>query len=341
MAEFDSVNHPGVNRSLQEEGYAVVKRGIPNHCIRDLRREIELGIDSCVKQLGYIKEDYLRCVSRWVDPSPVTAGIASSILKYLSQTAQALVKKPVYQKKMNVICKNAYCTGSIAYHQDITYSPQDPYEFSMWVALDDISPDGGPLEVIPGSHLLPLKPAIDFWSPNYQPNSSLKMQAQKLILNAGDIVFFDSRLWHGSGDNRDLSSRYALVVRWSSEGWKLDQPIPPLEPDFFGLWTSGKMTEDILREGLSTLFNRSEADLTKLIDTWVQLIQEQPLPFIHDKGRVIACLKDLKILHLAHTHHNGGDAPGGIYKSLWETFLSPLDAYVSEREKKVSLRCLH
>ena len=338
MSEFHTIDHQGITQKFHEEGYAVVKRVLSKKTAVDLRQIIELKIDSCAKQLGCLREDYLTSVSRWVDPSPVTAGVSRVVLEKLRQAAQKLIKKPAHLKKMNVICKNAHCTGAVPYHQDISYSPQDPYEFSMWVALNDISGDSSPLEVIPESHLLPLKPAVDFWSPHYEPDTSLKLRAKKLILEAGDAVFFDSRLWHGSGKNKDLSSRYALASRWSSEDWKFKQLIPAIDPNFFGLWTSGKMTEDLLAEGLSVLFKRSEADFIKLLDVWMQYLQESSLPFLVDVSSALASFKDLKILHLAHTHHNGGDAVGTVYRNIWEKFLSPLKDYVSEIEMKRTLQ---
>jgi ectoine hydroxylase-related dioxygenase (phytanoyl-CoA dioxygenase family) len=338
MSEFHTIDHPGITQKFQEEGYAVVNQVISKKSAVDLRHIIELKIDSCAKQLGCLKEDYLTSVSRWVDPSPVTADVSRVVLEKLRRAAQKFIKKPVRLKKMNIICKNAHCTGSVPYHQDISYSPQDPYEFSMWVALNDISGDSSPLEVIPESHLLPLKPAVDFWSPNYEPETSLKMRAKKLMLEAGDAVFFDSRLWHGSGENKDLSSRYALAMRWSREGWEFNEPIPAIEPNFFGLWTSGKMTEDLLAEGLSVLFKRSEADFIKLLDLWMHCIQESSLPFLVDISSALASFKDLKILHLAHIHHNGGDAVGTVYRNFWEKFLSPLNDYISAIEMKRNLQ---
>jgi ectoine hydroxylase-related dioxygenase (phytanoyl-CoA dioxygenase family) len=338
MSEFDNIDHPGISQHYHEKGYAVVKHIIPKNTAVNLRQITEREIDTCAKQLGCLKEDYLTSVSRWVDPSPVTAGVGSCILEKLHEVAQKFIKNPVHLRKMNIICKNAHCIGSVPYHQDISYSPQDPYEFSMWVALNDISGDSSPLEVIPESHLLPVKPAVDFWSPHYEPDISLNLRAKKLILESGDAVFFDSRLWHGSGENKDLSSRYALAARWSSENWKFNKPIPPIEPNFFGLWTSGKMTEDLLSEGLNVLFRRSEPDFIKLIDTWMQYLHENSLPFLSDTGSALASFKDLKVLHLAHIHHNGGDAIGTVYRNFWEKFLSPLKSYVAEVEMKRSLQ---
>jgi len=334
MKEFNDIVHPGVTQQFHEEGYAVIRRVIPESFLKDLMHKIEIEIDTCAKQLECSTESYLTSVSRWVDPSPITACVVPHILKTVSQTLQNHLKKSIHLKKMNVICKNAHNTLPIPYHQDITYSPKDPYEFSTWIAINDVSHDSGTLEVIPGSHLWPLQPAVDFWSPSYQQDPSLKDRAIKLILKAGDVVLFDARLWHGSGNNGNLSARYALVVRWSSEGWQFNQPIPAIVPDFFGLWTSGKVTQDILAKGLKAIFNSSEPDFTKLLDTWIQRLRENPLPFVDNINDTLEALHSLKTLHLAYSLHNGGDAAGTVYKNIWEKLLVPLNNYVSEIETR-------
>jgi ectoine hydroxylase-related dioxygenase (phytanoyl-CoA dioxygenase family) len=328
------IEHPGITEQFYEQGYAVAKGVLSKDVAEDLRKKIEFEIEVCAKQLGCLKEEYVFSASRWAHPSPITSCVSSRTVEKLSSVAQTLIKRPVQFKKMNVICKIPHSSG-VPYHQDISYSPQDPYEFSIWVALNDLSEKSAPLEVIPASHYLPLKPAVDFWSPNYRSDSSLKCRAKKNILNAGDAVFFDSRLWHGSAQNTDLFSRYALVTRWCSEGWKLDQPIPPVEPDFFGLWTSGEITQKLLAQGLEILFNRSEADFVKIIDSWMQYLQENPtaLPFVCDTRGSLEFFKRLKILHFAHTFHNGGDATGTVYKGIWEKFLSSLKEYLSQVQK--------
>jgi len=337
MNLFDNLNHPDIGKAFHQDGYFIIKDVLSRNIATKLREEIDTKIDICSQQLTCSKEEYLSAVSRWVDPSVITSAVTPQILEDLTGTARTFVNNPVQLKKMNIICKNAHCTGSIAYHQDITYTPLDPYQFSMWIALNDVSMDMAPLEVIPGSHLEPLKPAVDFWSPGYKSDPALLLRAVKLVVMAGDAVFFDSRLWHGSGENKLLASRYALVTRWVSDGWKYDQPIPTLEPHYFGMWTSGKMTEDILSKGLDVLFNKSTSDFVELLDTWMQIIQERSLPFVTNVGSIFESFKKLKILHLAHKHHNGGDATGNIYKILWNTFLSPLEDYMVHLEKKRSM----
>jgi ectoine hydroxylase-related dioxygenase (phytanoyl-CoA dioxygenase family) len=320
-------------QDFQENGYTILKKILPNNKIKDLRALIQNALVNCASSIGCQTPDYLSAVSRWAHPSPVTTVIPKDILKILLSAATSIMGTKLLLKKLNIICKNKYCSGSVPYHQDITYSPYDPYKFSAWLALDDVSASQGALEVIPRSHLNPLTSAVDFWSPTYQAQDSFKQKAVKVLLKAGDLVLFDARLWHGSNENQDLSDRYALVTRWSYDGWKFSQIIPPIIPQFFGMWTSGQQTEEILRNGLKAIFNETENNFLSLIVKWENYLQNQPLPFHCNVTEIINSLKKIKILHLAYLNHNGGDATGTIYKNLWHVFLSPLSVYLDEHHK--------
>ncbi|MBY0291905.1 MAG: phytanoyl-CoA dioxygenase family protein [Alphaproteobacteria bacterium] len=328
------MNCSSSNKEFQENGFIIVKNVISLPVLQQLKSTVFKSIKKCSEQLGIIEEDYLSVVSRWGAPSPITANVPSSLLNTLMQETKKIVGDSPCLSKLNIIGKNAYCTGAVPYHQDISYSPQEPYQLSAWLALHDVLENSGPLEVIPKSHLDPIIPAIDFWSPEFVPDLSLKKFAQKLLLAAGDIVFFDSRLWHGSSENKDLSPRYALVTRWTTKNWKPNQCIPPITPKFFGMWTSGQMTQNILAQGLQVFFDKKETDFMEIIDAWVKALEIDELPFYIDVLQVIENLKKIKILHLAFVRHNGGDATGTIYKNLWNSFLSPMIEHLPQIQKK-------
>jgi len=322
------------SKDFQANGFVVVKNVIPLPIIQQLRETIFKNIKKCSDQLEVSEEDYLSAVSRWVSPSFVASNLPSSLLSTLIKATQEIVSISPFLNKLNIICKNAQCTGSVPYHQDISYSPKEPYQLSAWLALHDVLKDSGPLEVIPKSHLDSIAPAIDFWSPEFVPNPSLKKCAKKLLLAAGDVVFFDSRLWHGSSESKDLSPRYALVTRWTTKNWKPNQLIPPIDPKFFGMWTSGQMTQEILTQGLHVFFNKKESDFVRLIEVWMEALENNILPFYIDTLQVIENLKKIKILHLAFVKHNGGDATGTTYKNLWNSFLSPMIEYLHQIQRK-------
>lgn len=311
------------------DGYVVVRNVIPRPIIEQLREIIFTNIKECASQLNITENVYLSAISRWVAPSSVISNLPPSILDDLLEATEKIIGCSTSLNKFNIICKNEYCSGSVPYHQDISYSPHEPYQLSSWLAIHDIKEDSGPLEVIPGSHLEPIASAVDFWSPDYIEDLSLKKRAKPLPILAGDVVFFDSRLWHGSSDSISLSSRYALVARWNSQNWQQTQPIPPINPKSFGMWNCGDITQQILSEGLKILFNKEEHDFINLIDEWVNILKSTFLAFYTDTDQALRSLNKIKILHLAYIHHNGGNATGTIYKALWKTFLSPLKDYLN------------
>lgn len=316
------------------KGYYVAKGIIPEKLLQETRQRILEAIKFCSQEISVSEKDYLSSVSRWLSPSPITSAATESLLEHVSQATQNLLQDTPYLSKFNVICKNDQCRDAIPYHQDISYSPENPYQVSAWLALQDVPEDAGPLEIIPGSHKELLKPAVDFWSPEYKPDPTLKIRAIKLPLSAGDVVFFDSSLWHGSSENVASASRYAIVTRWTTQAWHPSQFIPPIQPSYFGMWTSGELTLKILSEGAAFFFQIKEKDFLKLLELWLEKVEQAYLPFSIDQALAVESLKRIKILHLAHLKHNGGDATGNLYKNLWQSFLCPLKTYVETVEQK-------
>lgn len=332
------MNLSSSSKDFEENGFLIAKKVIPPSIINQLKEGIFKNIKKCSKELRVSEGDYLSAVSRWAAPSPVTSSLPSSLLSTLTKAAQEIVRESPQLNKINVICKNAYCKGAVPYHQDIAYSPKEPYQFSAWLALHDITDNSSPLEVIPKSHLGSIAPAIDFWSPEFVPDLSLKKDVKKLLLSPGDVVFFDSRLWHGSSEKKDLAPRYALVTRWSSKSWAPNQFIPPIAPKFFGMWTSGQRTQEILNQALQVFFNKKEDDFIKLIEIWIEALKNTIFPFYFHTERAIESLTKIKILHLAFVKHNGGDATGTLYKNLWNNLLLPMTEYLTKFKKKNGLQ---
>ena len=289
-----------MDKAFLSQGYTIFQKLIDQETLKTFKTSIEHQIESCAKGLGCTKAKYLSAVSRWAAPSPVTSGIDQKWINSIATRLSEWADEEVLLNKMNVICKNAYSTGSVPLHQDISYSPHAPYQFTTWIALDDVAENSGPLSVIPGSQLEGIFPAVDFWSPYYEPP---ERETLSVPLEKGDGICFDSRIWHGSPKSRAGTSRYAWVLRWTTKSWKLDEAIPLPEPLPFGMWTCGDEARQLLSEGI----DNPPEDLADLID----LCPQDPV------------LEKIKILHLASARHNGGDATGTIYKELWNQEVTP------------------
>lgn len=318
---------------FKSEGYVVIREVIDQESIAQLSQQIQQSLYTSAIEMGCSLEEYLSAVSRWVAPSPITAGVTKSLLDKLSQTIETVLLDSVLLKKLNVISKNKYNCGKIPFHQDISYSKEAPYQLSAWLALHDTNEEKGPLEVIPGSHLRVIENAVDFWSVDYKPDARLEKNALKLPIKAGDMILFDSRLWHGSGKNHSSDDRFALVTRWSGISWNPPETIPSIEPMGFGMWTCGKTTEDLLKKGLEMIMNISKDDYLDILGSWIQFLQEGkvfPFKCNHEKSMRVLC--NVRVLHQATIKHNGGDATGAVYKGLWKNLLFPLEKYLQQEK---------
>lgn len=107
------------------------------------------------------------------------------------------------------------------WHQDGGYYPIRPLEtLTMWIPLDDVTPENGPMTFIPGSHK-----AHELYSHSWQEggNKTINLvcdaeyfdedDAVPLILKAGQVSFHDVYMIHGSKANHTDHRRAAFIVR--------------------------------------------------------------------------------------------------------------------------------
>lgn len=96
-----------------------------------------------------------------------------------------------------------------------------PHVFIMQcaIALEDQRVDNGCTVVVPGSHL----------AEGYATQESFK-DAVPIESKAGDVVLWDSRLWHGTGENRSGGSRWALIATfsrwWLKQAFNIPENLP-------------------------------------------------------------------------------------------------------------------
>jgi ectoine hydroxylase-related dioxygenase (phytanoyl-CoA dioxygenase family) len=324
-----------MKKLFAENGFCVLKKLCSHEIIENIVKSIHTGIEYCAAELNCSQGDYLRNVSRWLHPSPVTENVYS-IVKILEKNISDFIGAKVSLKKINVICKSVNANQPIPCHQDIAYSNENPYEFSLWLSLQDVKLEDGALEFLVGSHLKTIEPAIDFWQPNFEDKMYLSYDWQQnniaVPVQAGDAIIFDSRIWHRSAQNSSGNNRFALVTRWSRVDYQPPEDIPERVPAAFGMWTSGKITQLLLKQGLKSCF---DINISSDLITYIQLWQEKldspiKLPFMVDVPNVKRALNDVSILHRAAELHHGGDAQGTVYANLWQHFLLPLSLWLSQ-----------
>ncbi|MCR9255695.1 MAG: phytanoyl-CoA dioxygenase family protein [Alphaproteobacteria bacterium] len=117
--------------------------------------------------------------------------------------------------------KPAHNGKETPWHQDGEYYPIRPLEtLTIWIPLDDVTPENGPMRFIPGSHK-----AHELFSHSWVAGDDKTINlvcdadhfdeatAEDLILEAGQVSFHDVYMIHGSRANRTDRRRAAFIVR--------------------------------------------------------------------------------------------------------------------------------
>lgn len=304
--------------AVEQTGFVTAPAMLEKNDAEQMANDTLKNIEQCAREINVRFSDYIRAVSRWVNPSPLTNSFSDIVKQKIQPTIEEYMNTKITFVKTNIIIKSPFAPSPTPCHQDISYSPNNPYEFSCWLALTNIKLADGPLKLLPNSHQGPILPAIDFWQPDYidQMRHSQRwlQHAVACPVPAGDGILFDSRTWHGSQPLSSNNLRIALVTRWKRDDYQgPTQVIPPIIKEGFGMWTSGEKTQQYLCHILN---KPHTTPLIELIDRYIDT-----RTLTHEAKRSLA---QLRILHLAHEQHNGGDTQGDVYKNVWGNIIAPI-----------------
>lgn len=120
------------------------------------------------------------------------------------------------------------------WHQDDGYTPVTPSPYlTLWLALNDATPENGCISVLPGSHAGGLtehrpSPLGLVCHEAHAPD-----QGVRVPVRAGSLAVFWSLTMHKSGPNVSNSPRKAYVIQYARAGLRYAQsgePVPGLLP---------------------------------------------------------------------------------------------------------------
>jgi len=122
------------------------------------------------------------------------------------------------------IFKNAGAWGQ-PWHQDSFYFPFQPARpvLGVWLAVTEATLENGCLHVLPGSHREPVHDHV----PDRRPDAQFgyveivdhdMAAATPVLMQAGDLLLFDSHLMHRSTDNTSAGLRAAMVYHYARTG---------------------------------------------------------------------------------------------------------------------------
>jgi phytanoyl-CoA hydroxylase len=127
----------------------------------------------------------------------------------------------------SVVYKPKGKRNGVPFHQDFISRPDEPRKLIAWMAIDEVTRDGGALKIIPGSHRTGFLPwhrvAGEAHHDRISEGAIDTTQPVHVTLAAGDVLIFNQLVVHGSDEAHTESLR--LVYRVSYQG--LDEVFSP------------------------------------------------------------------------------------------------------------------
>jgi ectoine hydroxylase-related dioxygenase (phytanoyl-CoA dioxygenase family) len=133
------------------------------------------------------------------------------------------------------IAKPPYDGQPVLWHQDGSYWPLEPMEVvTLWLALDDSTPENGCMRVIPGTHTMNLQAVerrndvASVLSSGMDTALVDEAKAVDVVLKAGDVSIHHPNIIHGSEANKSSTWRRGLTIRYIPTTTRItaEQPWP-------------------------------------------------------------------------------------------------------------------
>lgn len=121
-------------------------------------------------------------------------------------------------------------------HTDQSFLPfptPTPVYLNMMVCLTDFTEEMGATRVVPRSHKWNIYPRTTL-GPNGTPINPDPIETVPVICKAGDVILFESRLWHQSGESTSDTTRYSFTLLWNQSWMRpMDDIVQSLHQDVY------------------------------------------------------------------------------------------------------------
>jgi len=136
---------------------------------------------------------------------------------------QQLIGPNVEFLSMKAVFKNAKTNFNSPWHQDWHYWQGTP-KISVWIALDDATPENGCLRLVPGSHRQVIEMQTIEDGKGFNRRITDEQLAGLPIMNVpvpgGAAIFFHDLTLHGSCPNVNGQERWSAITTYRNAGEK-------------------------------------------------------------------------------------------------------------------------
>lgn len=217
---------------IAEVGYTRIEQGIGKHCAALLLAELKTLLE---KQDAFPVSGRVPFLNRGHDilynlqnksflflSTLLRLGVLRSVLMELLNDSWY---RDIPPERPNYILRGYIARSSgpepLPLHIDsfVPGSGRLPWALQAALILEDQSVDNGCTMVIPGSHRADRYATQEDW-----------VSAVPILSQSGDLVVWDSRLWHGAAANRESGTRWSLIGTfcrwWVKQSYDIPRSLP-------------------------------------------------------------------------------------------------------------------
>jgi ectoine hydroxylase-related dioxygenase (phytanoyl-CoA dioxygenase family) len=201
---------------LKETGICFLRKAIDDDLIEDLRNAVSIS---------FIKHrDIQRALNNEISSEGVALNILSDDVAYVRLLEKLIESGIIKDLELNFF-KSKFILNSISaldnkpsnpnfsamVHRDIKFFSKDlPIMLNVLILLDDFTIENGATMLLPNSHKVEKKPT----------ESSFITECFRAVGKKGDILLFNSNIWHCSAPNNTNESRRAIPMTFSKSCMK-------------------------------------------------------------------------------------------------------------------------
>jgi ectoine hydroxylase-related dioxygenase (phytanoyl-CoA dioxygenase family) len=220
-------DHDAVLRRYRDDGYVIFRQVISPDLIAEADAHVQWLQDRHPARRG---EDLS---AELVARDPFWVRLVSD--DRLLDVASIFVGSDIALFASHYISKPAFSGKLVPWHQDGSFWPLAPMRvITLWLAVDEATPENGCLRVIPGTHAEDLHEvrerhgdAAVFDVETAAPVDESK--AVDLVLKPGDVEVHHPNIMHGSNPNTSTKRRCGLTIRYIPTTTRItsdEQPFP-------------------------------------------------------------------------------------------------------------------
>jgi ectoine hydroxylase-related dioxygenase (phytanoyl-CoA dioxygenase family) len=203
----------GIRETFDREGYVVVRDVLDPELIGEAGRHVDWLL---ARNPGVRPEHHGHTL---VAQDPFWLRLVSDAR--LLDIAEVFIGPDIALFASHYISKPAGDGMPVLWHQDGSYWPLEPMEVvTLWLAVDDSTPENGCMRVIPRTQHLDLQQMREKRDTANVLDSGMdeslvdESKAVDLVLKAGDVSVHHPNLIHGSNPNCSTRRRCGLTIRY-------------------------------------------------------------------------------------------------------------------------------